>query len=106
MERNLSTNQVNNLEDYLIKSGDELTSLMNDVPGQKIIEWEDGWCEYLVLTAYSKSRKNTKTMWEKLIKLAKDYKCDSIQCITSRNPKAFKRLFGFKVIETKLEYKL
>ncbi len=87
--------------------------MMNDVPGQKIIEWKDGWVEYLVdgdifwvLTAYSKSRKNSKNMWKRLIRLAKDYKCESIECITGRNPKAFERLYGFKVKETRLEYKL
>ena len=115
MERELTKQQAKYIDKYLIKSGEELLSFMNKSPHTKVMDIKGvGWIEYAIKddifwieTAFSKTDHSlTKLVWERIVKIAKDKGCTTIQCATIRNPKAFERLFNLKAVEWKLEYKI
>ena len=114
-KRKLTKQQSLYIDNYLLKSKDKMIEFMDksknsevlDVPGVGWIEYEIyGKC-FWVWTAYSKSPHSlTKLVWNKIIKIAKKNNCEKIQFVTSRNPKAFQRLFNVKTIQWKLELNL
>ena len=111
--RNITEVQDKFLSSYLEKSKETLEEFLEGTNrGRQIAEFKDlGWIEYSkhdnvlwIHTAYScKPHKETVRIWNNLKQLAKDSECDRIQFTTLRNPKAFKRLFGAKIIEYKME---
>ena len=111
--RNITKIQDKFLSSYLEKSKETLEEFLEGSNrGRQIAEFEDlGWIEYSkhdnvlwIHTAYScKPHKETVKIWNNLKKLAKDSGCDKIQFTTLRNPEAFERLFGAKIIEYKME---
>ena len=113
---NVTNVQKKFLNDYLRRSKDKLDDFLmgpEDSGVIKVLEDEDaGWLEYLIkddilwiCSAYScKAHKYTrKIFWNKVKDIASQNGCSKIQFNTSRNPKAFERLIGAKVISSKLE---
>lgn len=113
---NITDIQKKFLDDYLKKSKDKLNDFLmgsEDLGVIKVLEDEDsGWLEYVmkgnilwICSAYScKPHKDTrKIFWNKVKDIASQNGCNRIQFNTSRNPKAFERLIGAKVISSKLE---
>ena len=112
---NITDIQKKFLDDYLKKSKskrDDFFMGPEDLGLIKVLEYEDvGWLEYVIkdnifwiCSAYScKPHKETKKIWSKVKDMASQNKCDSIRFDTKRNPKAFERLFGAKVISSTLE---
>lgn len=115
MARDLTKMQVDNVDTYLNKSGDNMHEFMDKNPHSQVYDVEGmGWIEYDIIddifwihTAFSKlSNKDTKEIWKSIIKLAKYEGCTKIQFTTKRNPKAFERLYNVKPVQWKLELDL
>ena len=115
MERTLTKQQAEHIDDYLIKSKDSLLEFMDKNPHTNVMEVKGiGFIEYAIKdeifwieTAYSKvSHSLTKLIWKRIIKIAEEHGCTKIQCSTRRNPKAFERLFNLKPVHWKLEYNI
>ena len=116
MERNLTKIQAENIDTYLIKSGDTMEEFMDKNPKSVVVNIPHikGWVEYYIKddifwvhTAFSNvSHKKTKQAWEALKKVAIDKKCSKIQFVTLRNPKAWERLFNVKPVEWLMELDL
>ena len=110
---NITDGQKKFLDDYLKRSGDKLDDFLTGFEDPiNVLEYEDmGWLEYIIKdnvffipSAYScKTHKETKKIWNEIKKLALDNGCDRIHFMTSRNPKAFERLYNAKTISSKLE---
>ena len=108
MNRDITKTQAEYLDVYLEKSGDNIEDFNKAKPGLKVLDFPDtAWVEYgifgdtfLIETAFSKlSHKETKIIWDRVVKLAKDCGCTTIKFNSSRNPKAWKRLFKAYPIE-------
>ena len=106
--REISDIQNKYLDSYLNKSGDSLEEFLQETGNIEKSEFEGlGWIEYIryddilwIHNAYScKSHKETKEIWKSLLKLAKKKGCKKVHFTTKRNPKAFEKLYGTKVIE-------
>ena len=113
--RELTEQQSLYIKEFLIKSHDTIFDFMDKSRNSKTIDIPGvGWIEYEIIddvfwiwTAYSKAEHSvTKIIWNKLIEKAKQNDCDRIQFVTSRNPKAFERLFNVKPVQYKLEFRL
>ena len=112
---NITDIQKKFLDDYLKRSKDKIDDFLTGPEEEgviKVLEYEDtGWLEYIikdnilwVCSAYScKPHKETKKIWNLTKEIALKNGCDRIQFRTSRNPKAFERLFNTKTIQYKLE---
>tara|TARA_R110002051_G_scaffold292402_4_gene357186 strand:- start:12442 stop:12789 length:348 start_codon:yes stop_codon:yes gene_type:complete len=105
---NPSKNIIKMLPDYFKKSDSNMKEILDtgDVP---LLEYENGWIEFEVLdnmlfvyTAYSDGNKNTKKIWDSLLKEAKNQGCTKVEMITERNPKAWQKLYKFKVRKSRL----
>tara|TARA_R110002167_G_scaffold110688_1_gene281611 strand:- start:780 stop:1142 length:363 start_codon:yes stop_codon:yes gene_type:complete len=116
VERDLTKQQGLYLDKYLLKSGDDIIDFMTGGPNSRTVDVPGmGWFEYEVVeddvfwiwSAYShQPHKYTKLIWNRMLKLAKEKNCDKIRFTTTRNPKAFERLFKVKTIAWKLELEL
>ena len=115
MDRELTQMQAENLDTYLFKSGDTMHDFMDKNPDSKVCEYKDKyWIEYCIYddifwihTAFSKmSRKETKEIWDSIVKMAQYEGFKKIQFITERNTKAWEKLFKVKPVEWKMELDL
>jgi len=113
--RKITEIQSRFLDTYLDKSKTTLETFL-DYPHKEISEFTDlGWIEYnkfdnvmFIHSAYScKPHKETVKIWNNLKDLARENDCDRIHFVTSRNPRAFEKLYNAKVIQkvTKKEIK-
>ena len=103
---NPSKNIVQMLPDYFEKSNSNMKDFLEtgDVP---LLEFKHGWIEYEVLddtlyiySAYFKEKETV--LWNLLLKEGKKQGCKKVEMITSRDPKAWKKLYNFKLKESKL----
>tara|TARA_R100000808_G_scaffold13572_1_gene32803 strand:+ start:7393 stop:7752 length:360 start_codon:yes stop_codon:yes gene_type:complete len=113
INRDITDIQRRFLAPYLEKSKDSLEEFLEGDNNREISEWEDwGWVEYTkfddVLWIWSSyaipgKQKDSQDIWKKLKDLAKKSGCKKIQFSTRRNPKAWERLYGAKVVQYKME---
>tara|TARA_R100001463_G_scaffold105623_1_gene160130 strand:- start:304 stop:636 length:333 start_codon:yes stop_codon:yes gene_type:complete len=110
---------LKNLDLYLRKAGESIEDFLMDtkiLTHPKDKEKESGWCEYEVcgdifwirtLFHEYEDRKKSQEDWEELKKFAVSMGCKKIQFTTSRDGKAWERLFkDMKVVQYKLEIEL
>ena len=97
---------------YCKKSLDTKEEFLNSNYNTFVKEFKnEAWCEYSIEkdifwihTVYCEN--DTIKRWSKIIQLAKDYGCKSIQFLTKRNAKLWQKKFGFKPIAYVMEYNL
>ena len=105
---NPSKNIIKMLPDYFKKSGSNMKDMLDtgDIP---LFECDNGWIEFEVLdntlfvyTTYFNKKGVANKVMEVLLNEGKKQGCTKIEMITHRKPKAWQKLYNFKLKESKL----